>query len=275
MGQVVPGLRPGEGASDLLEHRVRIDVADDDEAHVVGRVPARVEVQELLAREALHALLGADHGQAVGVRGVGRVEEGLRERAARRVLAAPDLLEHDLGLASQLVGVEGGVLHGVGQHVDPDVDVAAGHRDVVDGHVERGEGVDVSARGLDRAGDLAHCTPLRPLEEHVLEDVRHARLLLALVRAAHAHPHVQGNDGSGVVFDQHDVEAVVQSGAHEALLVHRGGGRLRRLVLGRRPRAAGAQGCEQRSCEQQDETESRVAAHRDPHSGMRRPQAGA
>jgi hypothetical protein len=195
MRQLGARLRVAEGLLDLGQHRVRIDIADHHEGHVVRHVPAPVEVEHLLAREAAHRRLGADHRQPVGMLAVGQREHALREHPVRRVLAASDLLDDHLALAQELVGIEGRETHGVGQHVDPGRGIAAGHGDVVDGHVERGEGVDVPARRLDRARDLADRAALGAFEEHVLEDVGHAGLVGPLVRAAHPHPHVQGHDG--------------------------------------------------------------------------------
>jgi hypothetical protein len=159
-----------------------------------------VEVEHLRAREGEHALRCADDGESIRVLPVGGREHRLGQDATRTVLGAPDLLEDHLLLALELRLVEGGVLHRVGEHVDADGGVAARHRDVVDRHVERGERVDVPPRRLDRARDLADLAPLGPLEEHVLEDVRHASLGRELVGASHVHPDVERDDGRRVIF---------------------------------------------------------------------------
>ena len=165
-----------ERLADLPENRLGVEVAHRDEGLVVWHVPAAVEVGQLLAREARDVGLRADHAAPVGVPG----PDDQHERIER-----------------------------VAEHVDPRCDVPACHREVVDGHVEAGKGVDVPARRFDGPRDLAHLAALGSLEQHVLEDVRHAPLRLELVRASRAHPQVQRHDGRRVILEQEDVEAVV------------------------------------------------------------------
>ena len=135
--------------------------------------------------------------------------------------------------------VEGRVQHRVGEHVDADRGVPARHRDVVDGHVVRGEGVDVAARALDRGRDLAHAALLGALEQHVLVDVRHAPLLGPLVGAAGAHPDVQRHDGRGVVLDQDHLESPLSSVVRSIPSFF---GRLGRRRASRRSRRVGPRG---------------------------------
>ena len=117
-----------------------------------------------------------------------RLEDGVAEHVLRVVLGAADLLQHHLDLARDLDRIEDRVLDGVGEHVEAEQGGVGGQRGVVAGGVERGEGVDASARALDGAGDLADAARPRALEEHVLVEVRESGLVRALVGRAHAAP---------------------------------------------------------------------------------------
>jgi len=214
-----PRLRARERLLDLRQHVGALEVADRDEGHVVGHVPVVVEVEQPLAAEAAYTFLCPDDFAPVGVPGVGGLEQRLRDHAVGRVVGAPDLLDHDLLFLGELPRVEGRVQHRVGQHVDTHGGVLARHGDVVDGHIVRGEGVDVAAGALDGGGDLAHAAALGALEQHVLVHVRHAPLLGLLVRTAGADPDVERHHGRGVVLDQDHGETVVERGSQHAFLL--------------------------------------------------------
>ena len=68
-----------EPALDAAPHARRIDVAGDDERHVVGDVVAAEEVDELALAEPLHALGRADHRPPIRMRGERRREQALRD----------------------------------------------------------------------------------------------------------------------------------------------------------------------------------------------------
>jgi len=92
-----------------------------------------------------------------------------------------DLFEHHVALAIKLGGVEAGVLKRVGQDVEAGIEEPTGQHDVVHGFVVAGPGVDLAARSLHFARDLAHTAPLGPLEQHVFEHMRDACQLRRLV----------------------------------------------------------------------------------------------
>ena len=191
-GALADGRAPGrvaEGGLHPRQHRVGVEVAGRHHHQVLGRVPAAVERAHLLAVEGGDTLRCSEDGGARSrAPGRRRREEGVREHVVRVVLGAPDLLEHHLHLAGDLVRVEDRVLHRIGQHVEPEERDVRGERRVVAGDVERGEGVDPPAGALHGAGDLAHPARARPLEEHVLVEVGEPALARALVRRADGGP---------------------------------------------------------------------------------------
>ena len=85
-----------------------------------------------------------------------------------------DFFQNDFALALQLVRVEAGVHERVGENVDPGVKESAGQHQVVDRLVVAGPGVDLAARSLHFARDLAYAALLRAFKQHMLEDVRDA-----------------------------------------------------------------------------------------------------
>ena len=89
--------------------------------------------------------------------------------------------------------VEARVAQHVDEHVERDVPVLGGALDVVPGDSFAGERVELSADGVDLAGDVAGRRPaLRPLEEHVLGEVRDPVRVRGLVaRSGRQHHHAR------------------------------------------------------------------------------------
>jgi len=69
----------------------------------------------------------------------------------------------------------------IGQDVNGKGKMLPQHFGVEAGALAAGEGVKCPADGIDRLGDLLRASPLRPLEQHVLDEVRDAGHLRRLV----------------------------------------------------------------------------------------------
>src|SRR5690606_19866908 len=76
--------------------------------------------------------------------------------------------------------------------------------------VAAGEGVLASAVLGDDARELAGREPLRPLEHHVLEDVRDAGGTVLLVAAADLVPYLRDDDRRAMVPLDDELQAVVE-----------------------------------------------------------------
>ena len=189
LGRPVPeglaGLRVCEEGADLLENTGTLEVSDRHHHESVGCVPAMVEAGELLVGEGRDLLPGAEDRGSIGVNLVGRPEERIREHVVGIVLGGADLLQDDLDLAIDLLGIEDRALDRVRQHLEPHAHLGAGKRCVVAGHVEGGIGVDASAHALHRSRDLTDPPALGALEEHVFVKVCEPSL---------ARPFVGGSD---------------------------------------------------------------------------------
>ena len=106
-GGGVPGDRgrlgqPAEGPLDPSQGLVAIEVPDDDQRQVVGRIVGVEERAAGLDRDLLDVASPPDHGPPVGMGLPDQRRERLETPTVGRVLRAePALLEHDLALARE------------------------------------------------------------------------------------------------------------------------------------------------------------------------------
>jgi hypothetical protein len=110
------------------------------------------------------------------------VVEDAADEVARRVEVHVHLLDDHTLLAVDLLGIELRVPHHVDEDVERGVAVLRGALHVVAGVLLAREGVELAADRVDLGGDVPRRRPpLRPLEEHVLCEVRDAVRLARLV----------------------------------------------------------------------------------------------
>ena len=114
--------------------------------------------------------------------------EQLVDEIVRRVLDHLDLFEDDLLLALDVVCAERRTHDDVGEDVDGERQMLVEHLDVVARVFLRGERVHLAADRIDRLRDVLGAPGRRALEEHVLDEVRDAALLLRLVARAAREP---------------------------------------------------------------------------------------
>src|SRR3989454_2171422 len=139
------------------------------------------ETEEVVASEARHGLGRPGDGSRERVPWPeGQVEE-LVHVVVGRVLDLRDLLHDDRALALDLLRREGGLREDVRQQVERERQVLAQHLGVVAGVLLAGEGVQHAADRIDLLRDLRGRAAGGALEEEVLEEMRDAGLLGALV----------------------------------------------------------------------------------------------
>jgi hypothetical protein len=103
------------------------------------------------------------------------------------VVNAPNFLSDDFALFLDIIGAEERAAQHVRDDIEADLDGVIGDSDGIGGRLAAGARVDVAANPLDLLGDDAGVrAALRPLEEHMLDEVRDARLLIHLVARADA-----------------------------------------------------------------------------------------
>src|SRR2546425_5273260 len=211
-----------EAPADLPEHGGRPDRPDRHDQRVVRDVVRLVEGADLRRRDPLDVLHPADDRVAIGVRLEGDGVDLLAEKPARVVLrAGPPLLDDDLTLRGDLLGVEQQVLHPVRLELDHEVELVGRDVDEVRGHVLRGERVVLAAVLLDEPRELLRAASRRALEHHVLEEMGDPGRAPLLIARADPVPHLEGYDRAAVILEQEDTKPVVERGGGDAI----GGGR--------------------------------------------------
>ena len=212
-----------EAVGHPLQHLRRVEFAGDDERGVVGLVVQLVEGLQPRDVDVLDIAARADDRAAVGVPVVHRRHRALHQDAAGVVLAAFHLVAHHRHLGVEVFARDVAVDHRIGQPAQVPAQVVVVGREAggVVGAVEAGAAVG----GQAALGELGpHLGVLgRALEQHVLQQVRHAGLADVLVARADAVGQVDGGGGLGVVGYQQDLQAVGQPVFVDALdRAHRG-----------------------------------------------------
>jgi hypothetical protein len=231
-----------------------VELAGHDQHGVVRLVVLRVEAAQRRHRHPLDVGARADHRLAVVVPEERRADEPGVEQLERLVLADLELVAHHGELGGQVLRQEERVHHAVGFHREGEFEVVAGRGQglVVVGPIGVGRAVVV---GAARLHDLPHvAVTLRALEQHVLEQVGHAALAVALVARADQVGDVDRDLVLRVVGEEQDAQAVVELVLADAFdgaellrrrLGSRGGGGRGGGGRGGRRGLAGAQGSEE------------------------------
>lgn len=207
----------GDGAEVLLhpgERLLGIDVPDDGEHRVVGRVVRTEEGARVLQGGGVQVGHGADRGVVVRVAlGVGQGGEPLEGRAVGNVvvpLAA--LVLDDVALVLHGLVVQGGQQgpHPVRLQPERELQLVGRHRLEVVGALEAGGAVEGTAGALDQFEVAVARYARRPLEHQVLEEVSQAGTSLDFVARADVVPEADRGDRGQVVLGEHHAQAVGQ-----------------------------------------------------------------
>ena len=193
---------------------------------------ARHEAAQVLGREARHRGGRPDDRQAERVAGEELLGEEVVDEVFGVVVAALDLLQHDLPLALRLFGVEEGVSKHVREQVDGEGQVFGEGAGVIAGQLPVGEGVEVPPDVVHFVGDVLAAGPaLGAFEEHVLQKVRQSGLRGSFVAASGGHPEAHGHGSDMGERLGHDPNPVVERRllnvfSHTNSSVPRPGGRI-------------------------------------------------
>ena len=207
------GLGLGEGGLDLVEDGLGLDVADHDKEGVIGDVAFAVVGVDIGGAEFVEDVGIADDGEAVRALSVGGLEEAAAGPATGVVVVHVHFAADDLEFLGQFGVGEGGVLHDIGEDIDGETGAGCGDIDPVNGAIERGVGVHVTAGLLDFLIDAAGAAAFGALKEHMFQDVREAGAEPAtFVDTAGAAPGLGGDDGGAVIFADDDHQTVIEGG---------------------------------------------------------------
>jgi hypothetical protein len=191
-----------------------IEVADEGERGVVGRVVALEERLHVVDLRRVQVGHGADAGVRVGEarRGVEQRRRLVDERREVGLVvdAHAALFLHRLALVVEVLLRHRERAHAVGLEPEAEVEPVRRKRLEVVGAVVGGRAVHAAARALDELEVLALLHVRRALEHHVLEQVREPGARGALVRRADVVPDIDRDHLRGVVLAEDHGEPVRQ-----------------------------------------------------------------
>ena len=195
---------------DELERPGVVEPAGDDEHGVVGLVVLAVEDLQPVGGNALDVGLVADRVLAVVVPLVGGGHRLLQQHAEGGVLPGLELVTDDRELLAEVLLPDERVHEPVGLEVERPVEVRvrARHNFEVVRAVVPSAAVPLRAAVVEFLRNIQ--VARRPLEDHVLDQVRHAGLAVALVPRPDHHGQVHRDRGLGRVGDEQDLEPVGQ-----------------------------------------------------------------
>ena len=182
----------------------------DDE--VARRVVGIVVLAHVRRLEAAHGLAVAQHGTAERMRGKHRVCEQVVDVFVGRVLVTRDLLDDNLALEVNRVLHKARVDDHVGENLERFGQVPVDDAGVEARALTRREGVELGAHRVERRRDVERASGGRPLEEHMLHEMRHAVEARNLVPGACINPKAECNGVHGTHMLRDDGDAVVQNG---------------------------------------------------------------
>ena len=128
----------------------------------------------------------------------------------RGIIQHVDFLEHDRFFLADFIRVENGVPEDVRQEIDGHVQMVIGDLDVEGGQLLAGKGIHHPAHGIDGRGDVEGRPAPGALEQHVLDEMRHAVGLPVFMAGPALHPDSDGNGPDVVDFFRNDSNPVIE-----------------------------------------------------------------
>ena len=188
------GVERHEGLRRAVDELIRRRIADDDDVRVVRRVVAAVVRVQAVAGHELDLVLAPDDALAVGMAVERDRLQLLAEEERGIVLETLALAHDDRALGLGLLARDERVAHAVGLELERDTVALTRHRLEIAGDVLAREGVPEGAVPGEELVEIALGMERRALEQHVLEEVRHARRPGHLVAPANVVPDPEGHD---------------------------------------------------------------------------------
>ncbi len=218
---LAPGAQEARGPAARQPRQRRREQLDD--AFVIDRpghgddgggagVVSAAKFHQLRAAETRDALDAAGERPAERVLRPHRLGEQLLRVLRGMIAIHHDLLADDLALALDLRRREDRLEIHVAEHVAQLGQVRRGGLGVIAGVVLGGERVEVSAEPFHGFGDPLRAAPLRPFEKQMLEKVRDAALIRALVPPADACPDAEAHAAHVRHFHRGDPRAIRETG---------------------------------------------------------------
>jgi len=201
-----------EGALDVPEHLVAIEVAGNHENHVVRHVHTFVEDKDVVTRNLPHLIFVADGRIMHGMLVENGVVQCLVDDAPRLFPTLFQFLDDDPHFSIKLVLRERAVDHPVGQKIDGVVYHMRRGRDVITCVGFGGVGVVGAPEPINQVVDLRFTTGCsRAAVDQVLEEVGDSRSeIFLLVHTAGPDVDAHGGDRGIVILVDNDLHAIGQ-----------------------------------------------------------------
>src|SRR5690606_28952377 len=178
---------------DFLDELVVGDRPGCHDHHAFGAILPLHERAQLFRIERLDRLRRAEDRTTESLVAEGGLSEAIEHDIVGRVVSGANLLQDDVLFALELGRIEAGVGQYVGKDLDRQRQVVFQHPRVEGRRLDAGRGVDLAADVFDFRGDIPRGARAGALEGHVLQQVRDAVLVVALVARARLDPHSEGN----------------------------------------------------------------------------------
>ena len=210
---------------DPVERLGRLDVADDDQHGAIRTVMKLVKLAEVVGRDPRQVVGPAEDRVPVRVVKVGERQVGLVEPADGRIQVAGALLDDHVPLGLDLAGVERRAAHPVGLDGQGELPAVGRERKIIMGTIFARLGVGMTRRDEGETVDLPLGEAFGPLEEHVLDEVRQARLARRLVHRPDRVIQVADDDRGVTPRQDQRLETVGQGPLEDREVSHPRGGR--------------------------------------------------
>ena len=181
--------KPLERALHEIADAVVLDVADGGHDQI-GRGVGLGEISaQPLLRQGLDGVLGSENGSAERMARPEVLREQLMDEVVRSVLDHLDLFKDHLLFPADILTAERRVHDDVGEDFDGKRQMLVQNLEVVARVLLGGKRVHLSANGINRLRDVFGAPGRCPLEQHVLDEMSDAALLLCFVAGTASEPY--------------------------------------------------------------------------------------
>ncbi len=213
-------LRPWEAAEEFIDALQRfslIDLAGHDQHCVVRLIKLLIERFQPVDRHALNVLARTDGALPIVVPEISRGPDALLQDAQRVVLAHLEFVANHAEFRIEVLSGDMAVHHPVRFERQAELQILLGRRQRLEvvRPVVRGRPIELRSVILERLPNLRMIR--RALELHMLKQVRHARLAVALMPRADEIRHVHGHRRLGRIGEEKHLEPVAQAILGDAL----------------------------------------------------------
>src|SRR4029078_8924639 len=212
---VAPGWRARgqvpEQPLSLAPQRIMLNIAGSRHHHAGGPIIAVAPSENLFPRHASDQIMDAQNGPTEPMRAESSTLRQIEDQIVRRVAGRPDLLQDNVALALELVGIENRLGQDVGQDVEGLGPVVLEDAGIVGRGFHAGRRIYFAAGGFDLFRNGLGRAPLGSLEGHVLEEMGYAVLVRQFVAGTGLYPDAERHRLEMRHAMRYDMQTVIQT----------------------------------------------------------------